>query len=104
MFLPKSTERAPLMPQVPTIGESGLPDFANECWLGLLAPARLPADIQARMSEAVRAALAETGFRDRLLALGMVPRGLWPEEFGGTLRRDIAEWRDAIQRANIRAE
>jgi tripartite-type tricarboxylate transporter receptor subunit TctC len=99
-----SPQRAPLMPQVPTIGESGLPDFANEFWLGLLAPARLPADIQARMSEAVRAALAETGFRDRLLALGMVPRGLGPEEFGGTLRRDIAEWRDAIQRANIRAE
>ena len=99
-----SAQRAPLLPQVPTIGESGLPDFANEFWLGLMGPARLPAEIQARMAEAVRAALAETGFRDRLLALGMVPRGLGPEEFGATLRRDIAEWRDVIQRANIRAE
>ncbi|NKE43865.1 tripartite tricarboxylate transporter substrate binding protein [Roseomonas frigidaquae] len=99
-----SAERAPLLPQVPTIGESGLPDFANEFWLGLMAPARLPAPIQARMAEAVRGALAEPGLRDRLLALGMVPRGLGPEEFGATLRRDIAAWRDVIQRANIRAE
>ena len=99
-----SAQRAPLLPEVPTIGESGLPDFANEFWLGLLAPARLPAEIQARMSEAARAALAEPGLRDRLLALGMVPRGLGPEAFSATLRQDIAEWRDAIQRANIRAE
>ncbi|SFK78449.1 Tripartite-type tricarboxylate transporter, receptor component TctC [Falsiroseomonas stagni DSM 19981] len=99
-----SAERAPLLPQVPTIVESGLPDFANEFWLGLLAPARLPPEIQARMAEAVRASLAEPGFRERLMPLGMVPRGLGPEEFGATLRRDIAEWRDAIQRANIRAE
>jgi tripartite-type tricarboxylate transporter receptor subunit TctC len=99
-----SAERAPLLPQVPTIVESGLPDFANEFWLGLLAPARLPPEIQARMAEAVRASLAEPAFRERLMPLGMVPRGLGPEEFGATLRRDIAEWRDAIQRANIRAE
>ncbi len=99
-----SAERAPLLPQVPTIVESGLPDFANEFWLGLLAPARLPPEIQARMADAVRASLAEPAFRERLMPLGMVPRGLGPEEFGATLRRDIAEWRDAIQRANIRAE
>jgi tripartite-type tricarboxylate transporter receptor subunit TctC len=99
-----SAARAPLLPQVPTITESGLADFANEFWLGLMAPARLPAEIQTRMAEAVREALAEPGFRDRLLALGMVPRGLGPDEFATTLRRDIAEWRDVITRANIRAE
>ncbi|MBA4456707.1 tripartite tricarboxylate transporter substrate binding protein, partial [Cylindrospermopsis raciborskii CS-506_B] len=76
-----SAERAPLLPQVPTIVESGLPDFANEFWLGLLAPARLPPEIQARMAEAVRASLAEPAFRERLMPLGMVPRGLGPEEF-----------------------
>lgn len=99
-----SAGRAPLLPQVPTITESGLPDFANEFWLGLMAPARLPADIKARMADAVREALAEPDFRDRLLALGMVPRGLGPEEFATTLRRDIDQWRDVITRANIRAQ
>ncbi|MGG5807669.1 tripartite tricarboxylate transporter substrate binding protein [Falsiroseomonas sp. CW058] len=97
-------ERAPLLPRVPTIGESGLPDFANEFWLGLLAPARLPAEIGARMSAAVAEAVAEPALRDRLLALGMVPRALPPEAFAAVLRADIAEWRDVITRANIRAE
>ena len=99
-----SAARAPLLPQVPTIAESGLPDFVNEFWLGLMAPARLPAAIQARMADAVRDALAEPDFRDRLLALGMVPRGLGPDEFATTLRRDIDQWRDVITRANIRAQ
>ncbi len=97
-------ERAPLLPNVPTIAESGLPDFSNEFWLALLAPARLPAEIQTRMADAVRGAIAEPGLRDRLLALGMVPRGLPPQEFEAVLRRDIAEWREVITRANIRAE
>jgi len=97
-------ERAPLLPQVPTIGESGLPDFVNEFWLGLLGPARLPAEIQARMSQAVRDALAEPALRDRLAQLGLVVRASTPEAFDATLRRDIAEWREVITRANIRAE
>jgi tripartite-type tricarboxylate transporter receptor subunit TctC len=96
--------RAPLLPAVPTVAESGLPDFVNEFWLGLLAPARLPAEIQSRMAEAVREALAGPALRERLLALGMVPRGEGPEAFGDLLRRDIAEWREVITRANIRAE
>jgi tripartite-type tricarboxylate transporter receptor subunit TctC len=99
-----SPARAPLLPNVPTIGESGLPDFANEFWLGMFAPARLPAEIQQRMAEVVRAALAEPAVRERLLALGLVPQGLGPEEFGAVLRRDIAQWREVITRANIRAE
>jgi len=99
-----SRERARLLPQVPTIGESGLPDFANEFWLGVLAPARTPAGIQARMSSAIREALAEPGVRDRLRQLGLVVRGTTPEEFDATLRRDIAEWREVVRRANIRAE
>jgi tripartite-type tricarboxylate transporter receptor subunit TctC len=96
--------RAPLLPNVPTVAESGLADFVNEFWLGMLAPARLPADIQTRMADAVRAALAEPALRDRLLALGMVPRGEGPDAFAATLQRDIAEWREVITRANIRAE
>lgn len=99
-----SPARAPLLANVPTIGESGLPDFANEFWLGMFAPARLPTGIQSRMAEAVRAALAEPAVRERLLALGLVPQGLGPEAFDAVLRRDIAQWREVITRANIRAE
>jgi tripartite-type tricarboxylate transporter receptor subunit TctC len=97
-------ERAPQLPNVPTVAESGLPDFVAEFWLGMFAPARLPAEIQNRMADAVRAALAEGPLRDRLRALGMVARGDGPAEFDTVLRRDIAEWREVITRANIRAE
>lgn len=97
-------ERAPLLPQVPTVAESGLPDFANEFWLGLFAPARLPAEIETRMAAALRDAVAAPELRERLLALGMVPRADPPAAFAATLRRDIEEWRDVITRANIRAE
>ena len=96
--------RAPLLPGVPTVAESGLPDFANEFWLGLLAPARLPAEIEARMAAAVQESVAAPAMRERLLALGMVPRADPPATFAETLRSDIAEWREVITRANISAE
>lgn len=95
---------APQLPNVPTVAESGLPDFVAEFWLGMLAPAGLPAAIQTRMAEGVRAALGQPAIRDRLRTLGMVPRGDGPAEFDAVLRRDIAEWREVITRANIRAE
>ncbi|WP_158537056.1 Bug family tripartite tricarboxylate transporter substrate binding protein [Humitalea rosea] len=97
-------ERAPLLPDVPTIGESGLPDFATEFWLGLLGPAGLPEAIRTRMADAVREALAEPTVRERLLQLGLVVHGSTPAEFQAVLQRDIAEWRDVIQRAHIQAE
>jgi len=96
--------RAPQLPEVPLVAESGLPDFVAEFWLGMLAPAGLPAAIQGRMAEAVRAALGQPAIRDRLRTLGMVPRGDGPAEFDVILRRDIADWREVITRANIRAE
>jgi tripartite-type tricarboxylate transporter receptor subunit TctC len=96
--------RAPQLPNVPTVAESGLPDFVAEFWLGMLAPAQLPAEIQQRMAEAVRAALAEPALRERLRGLGMVARAEPPAVFDAILRRDIAEWREVITRANIRAE
>jgi tripartite-type tricarboxylate transporter receptor subunit TctC len=96
--------RAPQLPEVPTVAESGLADFVAEFWLGMFAPAGLPAPIQGRMADAVRAALEQPAIRERLRTLGMVPRGDGPAEFDRVLRRDIAEWREVVTRANIRAE
>ncbi len=64
-------KRSPLLPQVPTIAEAGLPGFAFESWFGLLAPAGTPAAIVARLNAAVNKVIALKEVRERLLNLGI---------------------------------
>ena len=97
--------RSPLMPDVPTAAEAGLPQYKAYSWFGLFAPAGTPAAIVARMNEAVRAALLEPATRGRLVEQDLPPimEGT-PAEFAAFLRRELAEWVPVVRASGATAD
>ncbi|MDT7839045.1 tripartite tricarboxylate transporter substrate-binding protein [Aquabacterium sp. OR-4] len=73
--------RSPMLPKLPTVAESGLPRYEYDSWFGLLAPARTPAALVARLNAAVNKVLVMPPVRERLLALGIEPSPVSPAEF-----------------------
>jgi tripartite-type tricarboxylate transporter receptor subunit TctC len=93
--------RDPLLQDVPTAKESGLPDYVVTSWNGVAAPAGVPAPIVTRLSAEIRRALAAPDVRDRMLRLGLDARGSTPEEMHDRMARDIAKWRLVIEKAGV---
>jgi len=99
-----SPERDALLPDVPAIGDAGVPGYRSELWFGLLAPAAVPPAIKARLSSAIGQILSEGETRTRWTALGMTPRPTTPEEFDRIIRDDIALFTRIARAADIRSE
>jgi tripartite-type tricarboxylate transporter receptor subunit TctC len=99
-----TTKRAALMPELPTMAESGLPGFESSAWFGLFAPAALPADIRARVHEAALAALNAPDAKERLLAAGADPAGDSGEDFVRQIRADMARWSEVVKAANVKVQ
>lgn len=95
-------ERAPWLPDLPTIAESGFPDFENAVWYMVMGPPGLPEPIIARWVAAVNKVLAEPGLRERVREAGFVPGGGSSAEAAALLRRDAERYAEVIRRANIR--
>ena len=93
-------KRSPLLPDVPTTAEAGLPGFDASSWLGLQYPKGTPVDIVNRMSEAFNAALENAEMRDRLIGHGIdiAPRErrtpVWLDAF---IRREVERWTPILQ-------
>ncbi len=83
---------SPLYPGLPTIAASGLPGYEADAWYGVLAPARVPADIVARLNREINAILRTADVKEKLAAQGAVVAGTTPEEFAAIMRRDIQKW------------
>jgi tripartite-type tricarboxylate transporter receptor subunit TctC len=96
--------RSPVLPDVPTIAESGLPGFDTGVWWGLIAPAGLPADIKAKLAKDCADAVNTATVKARLLALGATPIGSSPEAFAALIRSDYEKWGPIIKAAGIRGE
>ena len=94
--------RLPQFPDVPTISESGLPGFEFNSWFALMAPARTPKPIIARLNAEVLKALADPDVRERLNAQGLTIRGSSPEELGSATRAQLAKYARVMKEANIR--
>jgi tripartite-type tricarboxylate transporter receptor subunit TctC len=94
-------ERDPLLKDVPTAKESGLPDYVVTSWNGVGAPAGVPAEIITALSAEIRRALAAPDVRDRMLQLGLEARGSTPEEMRNRMAADAAKWREVIEKAGI---
>ncbi|MFL9825906.1 tripartite tricarboxylate transporter substrate-binding protein [Rhodoplanes sp. SY1] len=84
--------RSPSFPALPTIAESGLPDFESVGWFGLLAPRGTPDALVARIADDVGSLLARPELRDRLAALGAAPQATSPAAFARYIDADIAKW------------
>jgi len=96
--------RSPVLPEVPTIAETGLPGYDTGVWWGFLAPAGLPADIKARLAKDIAAAVHGDAVRERLLKVGAEPVGGSPDEFETLIRSDHAKWGPVIKAAGINGD
>ncbi len=96
-----SATRSGLMPEVPTVSESGLKDFSAVYWLGVFAPAKTPAAIIDRIHGSIKQALDNPSVRSRMLEQGNVPQALPPGEFARVLDADIQRYRSIIESARI---
>jgi tripartite-type tricarboxylate transporter receptor subunit TctC len=96
--------RSPVLPDVPTIAESGLPGFDTGVWWGLLGPAGLLGDIKAKLAKDCIEAVNAPTVKARLLALGATPIGSSPAEFAALIRADYEKWGPIIKAAGIRGE
>lgn len=94
-------ERDPLLKDVPTAKESGLPNYVVTSWNGVGAPAGVPAEIINALSLEIRRALASPDVRERMLRLGLEARGSTPEEMRNRMATDAAKWREVIEKAGI---
>jgi tripartite-type tricarboxylate transporter receptor subunit TctC len=94
--------RLPQFPEVPTVSESGLPGFEFNSWFALVAPARTPKPIVARLNAEVLKALADPDVRERLNAQGLTIRGSSPEELGSATRAQLAKYARVMKEAHIR--
>ncbi len=90
-------ERHPLMPDVPTIAELGVPGYDVTGWFGILAPANTPKPVLRRLTEDVRKAVADSRFRDRMTKVGLEVVGSTSEEMLATMRADTDKWAEVIR-------
>lgn len=99
------TKRSPLLPDVPTFAEAGLPGFTPASWFALLAPAGTPADVIAKLNAEVNTILADPAFRaEHLDKHGLEAIGGPPEQLAALIRNDTARMATVIKDANIRLE
>jgi tripartite-type tricarboxylate transporter receptor subunit TctC len=99
-----SAKRAPELPEVPTIAESGYKGFEASTWYGLLAPAGTPAGIVARLNAEVNRALGTPEVRQRLAVEGGEALGGSPEQFASFLAAEHAKWGRVVKESGARAE
>jgi tripartite-type tricarboxylate transporter receptor subunit TctC len=97
-------ERVAVVPELPTIAESGVPGFDVFSWFGFFVPARTPPDIIARINADTNAALAYASVKSRFEELGAVPKGSTPAELAAFLKSEIDKWGPVIHEAKIRVE
>jgi tripartite-type tricarboxylate transporter receptor subunit TctC len=97
-------QRAPAVPEVPTVAEAGLNDFEVTTWYGVLAPAGTPRPIVARLNAELVKIMHSPDTRERLAAMATDPLTSTPEEFSAYLREEIAKWAEVVRKANLKAD
>jgi tripartite-type tricarboxylate transporter receptor subunit TctC len=96
--------RSPVLPDVPTIAESGLPGYDTGVWWGFLAPAGLPAAVKAKLAKDCAEVVQIASVRDRLLKIGAEPIGSSAEDFEKLIRSDHEKWGPVIKAAGIKGD
>jgi tripartite-type tricarboxylate transporter receptor subunit TctC len=99
-----SAKRVPLMPDLPTIAESGLPGYESSAWYGMVAPARVPRDIILKLNREINDLLRNPQFRDAMIARGAIPMGGSTEEFSEFIRQEVKKYATLVKESGIRAE
>ena len=96
-----SARRSPVLPDIPTTVESGLPDFIASAWFGLVAPPGTPPAVVARINADAVEALKLPDVQSRFLEQGAEPVGNTPAEMAAFVKEEMARWQKVIQTANV---
>jgi tripartite-type tricarboxylate transporter receptor subunit TctC len=99
-----SVKRSPLVPDLPTLDESGVKGYELVGWNGLFAPAGTPPAVTTRLYEETRKALRRTDVRNRLATLGAEGVGSTPEEFRAFITTEMRKWSRVVREAGLKAE
>ena len=96
------TERSPLFPELPTIGEAGLPGFTAGNWFGVFAPARTAAAVVTRLNAEITKAVISTAARQAMAAIGAQPLSASPEQFRRLVQSEYERYGKLIKAAGIK--
>jgi len=95
------SKRSSVLPDIPTITESGVPGYEFSTWYGVLAPAKTPNAIITKINQAMVKGLKSADLRDKLGSLGMDAEPSTPEEFRKFIAGEIKKWREVIESSGI---
>ena len=96
-----SRQRSPLLPDVPTIAESGLPGFESVTWFGFEVPKGTPPAVVDRLNKEIGKALAMPDVKDKLAVQGIYVEGGTPEQFGRYMRDEFAKWGTLVKETGL---
>jgi len=96
-----SAKRSPMMPNIPTVDESGYPGFAADMWTGIFAPAGTNPAVVQRYNEALKKVLQNTVVQERLGAIGYSVVGNSPDQFRKIIKDEIEQWKEIAALAKI---
>jgi tripartite-type tricarboxylate transporter receptor subunit TctC len=99
-----TTRRAQLLPELPTLAESGVPGFDASTVIAIFVPVATPQDIVQRLNTALNQALGSAALKERLASQGAEPRPGTSEELGRFVREDLAKWKKVVQQTGIKLE
>jgi tripartite-type tricarboxylate transporter receptor subunit TctC len=99
-----SAKRATVLPNVPTLDESGLRGYEASTFIGVLAPAGTPRPVVVKLNTAMRKVMDTATVRDKFLGLGAEPGSSSPEEFGKLIADELNKWRDVAKKAGLKFE
>ena len=99
-----STRKIPGYPNVMTMEDAGMKGFTDEAWYGLLAPAKTPPEVVARLTDAMKKVMASPDLRQRLEQIGARPVGNSPAEFAAQVRREIERMKQLVSERNIKLQ
>jgi tripartite-type tricarboxylate transporter receptor subunit TctC len=98
-------ERSPLMPEVPTMAEAGIPAYKAYSWFGLFGPSATPRPVVDRMAAALEYAVADPSVSKRMDEMGTpVMRGWTPDRFAAYVAQEVKDWGPLVRASGARAD
>jgi tripartite-type tricarboxylate transporter receptor subunit TctC len=96
--------RTPALPDVPTVGESGLAPYDAQFWYGVFVPAATPKDVMAKLADAVAETVKDPGVADALGKQGVISASMTPAQFGDYVKAEAARWGKVVADSGAKAD